>query len=95
MHLKFSGLSLPLLLSFVVCCLAVAPKGPWDKFNFAPESKVVGPVSIKRINGTVTSPSDLIHDSAQFSTIEGGSWIALDFGKEVMSSFSAPRPSHL
>lgn len=71
-----------LLLS--TTCLALAPKGPWDRFNFAPESRIVRPVSIKHVNGTVSSSSVLVDQKATgFATLQGGSWIALDFGKEV------------
>jgi hypothetical protein len=64
--------------------LALAPAGPWDAFNLAPASRVVWPTAIHGVTGTVDTPENLIGDNG-FATISGnGSFVTLDYGKEVL-----------
>ncbi|KIJ42129.1 glycoside hydrolase family 78 protein [Sphaerobolus stellatus SS14] len=73
-----------ILFFFIGFSFGVAPKGPWDGFNLAPSSKVVRPIAVKKTQGTVTSSSKLLgNETNSFATIEGESWITLDFGGEV------------
>ncbi|TRM57630.1 glycoside hydrolase family 78 protein [Schizophyllum amplum] len=63
---------------------ASAPSGPWDDFNYAPSSRTVYPTSVYEISGDVVNADNLAipeGDSARLSS--AGSWIALDFGREV------------
>lgn len=80
------------LLTFGTLCAALAPDGDWNKFNIAPASKTLWPTAVKQTNGTVLSASNLIGNKSTtaFATLSGGSWVALDFGKEVIAS-----PTHL
>lgn len=56
--------------------------GPWDSFNFAPKSRVVRPTALHAINGPVQHASNLLTNSGK-ATLTNGTWVALDFGKEV------------
>ncbi|KAJ7061482.1 Six-hairpin glycosidase [Mycena amicta] len=71
------------IISLVSSGLCLAPAGPWDAFNYAPNSKTVYPASIHSTVGTVTNANELV-DNAGSATLSGnGSWLTLDFGKEV------------
>ncbi|CAK5265870.1 unnamed protein product [Mycena citricolor] len=71
------GLALPL-------CNAVAPSGPWDAFNYAPASKTVRPVSVRTVSGQVAGASGLVASpDAQATFQTSGSYVVLDWGKEV------------
>ncbi|KAJ7226756.1 glycoside hydrolase family 78 protein [Mycena pura] len=73
----------PLLLSITLCA-AVAPKGPWDAFNFAPASKIVTPVSVRTVSGSVRGAQGLVQSSSAQATFTGNSsYVVLDWGKEV------------
>jgi hypothetical protein len=73
----------PLILSIPLCA-ALAPNGPWDAFNYAPESKVVKPVSVRTVSGTVEGADGLVQDSNAQATFTGdSSYVVLDWGKEV------------
>ncbi|KAJ7055763.1 glycoside hydrolase family 78 protein [Mycena amicta] len=75
---------LPLLLTQISLCGAVAPKGPWDVFNYAPASKTVRPVSVRTVNGTVHGAAGLVRSATAQATFSGGSsYVVLDWGKEV------------
>uniref|UniRef100_A0A0W0EY35 Putative Six-hairpin glycosidase n=1 Tax=Moniliophthora roreri TaxID=221103 RepID=A0A0W0EY35_MONRR len=63
--------------------LARAPAGPWDKFNFAPSSRIVHPVSVRHVEGTVRNADRLADTTDGVATFGEGSWVALDFGVEV------------
>jgi hypothetical protein len=53
-----------------------------DDYNLSPFSRTLAPVAVQRINGGVSSPDQILTGSA--TTIKGmGSYIVLDFGKEV------------
>lgn len=62
---------------------ASAPSGPWDAFNYAPESRIVRPAAVFRLHGNVENASDLISSSASAMLNGSGSYVSLDFGKEV------------
>ncbi|PCH42961.1 glycoside hydrolase family 78 protein [Wolfiporia cocos MD-104 SS10] len=77
-----------MILSFLVALSAVtavfcgAPSGPWDAFNYAPESKIVYPRAIRELNGTVLNAGKLLTSGS--ATLTGsGSYVALDFGIEI------------
>ena len=68
-----------LLLGIRVLCSA--PSGPWDAFNFAPQSRTVYPRSIRETHGNVTNLNILSNGSLTISGNE--SHVAFDFGYEV------------
>ncbi|KAK7039312.1 glycoside hydrolase family 78 protein [Favolaschia claudopus] len=75
-------------LSFVICTAALsaalAPPGPWDSFNYAPDSKIVKPVTVRTVSGTVQGANGLVENSEAQATFSGdGSYVVLDWGKEV------------
>ncbi len=77
-------LSLLTVAALVSQCKALAPSGPWDTFNYAPDSRTVYPTAIYTVNGDVSAPENLIGDGTSGSaTLSAYSWIALDFGVEV------------
>lgn len=61
----------------------LAPSGEWDKFNFAPSSRIVTPVAIHSSHGQITNPRNLIEARGKTTFSSSGSWLALDFGIEV------------
>ncbi|KAJ7242348.1 glycoside hydrolase family 78 protein [Mycena haematopus] len=72
------------LALLIPLCAALAPNGPWDAFNYAPESKVVRPVSVRNVSGTVEGADGLVQESdAQATFIGNSSYVVLDWGKEV------------
>ncbi|KAI5118176.1 hypothetical protein M0805_008417 [Coniferiporia weirii] len=78
--------SLKLLALIPVYCglvLASAPGGPWDVFNYAPESRTVRPTGIFKTEGTVHNADSLLTYTGEATLREEGSWVTLDFGKEV------------
>ncbi|ESK87374.1 glycoside hydrolase family 78 protein [Moniliophthora roreri MCA 2997] len=79
MHL----LAFLLLLLFPTRLLARAPAGPWDNFNFAPRSRIVHPVSVRHVEGTVKNADRLVDTTSGMATLSKASWVALDFGAEV------------
>lgn len=92
---SFLATAAAVLLSFDVANIfslrgvnAVAPAGPWDAFNYAPESRTVYPSSVRLTEGSVVGSDNLVGGSANGSaTLEGaGSYVVLDFGKEVRIS---------
>jgi len=60
---------------------AAAPPGPWDAFNLSPASRTVQPVAVFGSGGAVGSPDGVLHGQA--TTLGPGSYVSLDFGKEV------------
>ena len=72
-----------LSLLLLRCASASAPSGPWDAFNYAPESKTVYPTGIHSISGTVNNAQQLVHNAGSAILTGNGSWVALDFGVEV------------
>lgn len=74
-------------LLFVSSSLALAPSGPWDTFNYAPSSRIVSPAAIHSTNGSVDGASNLVNGTTGNATLSGnGSYVVLDFGKEVRDS---------
>ncbi|EIM84461.1 glycoside hydrolase family 78 protein [Stereum hirsutum FP-91666 SS1] len=76
------------MLSFDVANIfvnAAAPAGPWDAFNYAPESKTVYPSAVRQVEGSVVGAENLVGGGEGGSAVlEGvGSYAVLDFGKEV------------
>ena len=63
--------------------LGSAPRGPWDAFNYAPATRVVRPTAIFRTNGAVSGPEKLLQEEGKATLSGEGSYISLDFGKEV------------
>jgi len=88
-HLTSTMLRSTLILSCIVVVSCLAPPGDWDRFNFAPSSRVVTPTAVHSSDGQIMNPSGLI--GAQGNTIfsSSGSWLALDFGVEVRCFFSS------
>ena len=68
---------------YTAVALASAPKGPWDAFNYAPESRLVRPTGVFQTVGSVDSASELVSETGAASISGNGSWVTLDFGKEV------------
>lgn len=62
--------------------VALAPPGPWDKFNYAPTSKVVFPAAIHDVDGSVENADRIVGGSGS-ATLTGSSSFTLDFGVEV------------
>lgn len=65
---------------------AAAPAGPWDAFNYAPESKTVYPSAVREVEGSVVGAENLVGSGGEggSAVLEGaGSYAVLDFGKEV------------
>ncbi|KAH8112125.1 Six-hairpin glycosidase [Phellopilus nigrolimitatus] len=67
----------------VALSFASAPSGPWDAFNYAPESRIVRPAAVFRLHGNVENASNLVSSSGEATLNESGSYVSLDFGKEV------------
>lgn len=79
---------IPIQAFFVLRVFALAPKGEWDSFNYAPKSKTVYPVAIHSQQGSVTDASHLVGSGGGKATLlTSGSWVALDFGVEVRIHF--------
>ncbi|KAF9444839.1 glycoside hydrolase family 78 protein [Macrolepiota fuliginosa MF-IS2] len=72
-------------LSFIsVQVAALAPPGPWDKFNLAPKTRTSRPTSIRTVFGDVQNANALVNSSIGAATLNGnGSYVVLDFGQEV------------
>ncbi|KAF8586716.1 glycoside hydrolase family 78 protein [Ramaria rubella] len=81
-------LTLSTTLPHFPCALALAPSGPWDAFNIAPATRTLWPTAVKTTHGSVSDAANLVgrpkeRAGAGVTTLSEGSWIALDFGKEV------------
>lgn len=77
---------LPLLIPGLIytrLASASAPAGPWDTFNYAPNSKTVYPAGIHSTFGTVNNMQKLVLNAGNATIVGKGSWVALDFGVEV------------
>ena len=83
-------LSVIQLLFFATLALGSAPKGPWDAFNYAPDSRTVRPQTIYNVSGSVKG-SDKLLTEAGLTTFSGNqSYVTLDFGVEVGFLFANP-----
>jgi hypothetical protein len=68
-------------------CAGVAPAGPWDAFNYAPSSRTVYPKTIYSVSGHVQNAHNLVANLNKTATLNGnGSYVVLDFSKEVRTS---------
>ena len=79
-------LSLASVLLFgylLVLAGASAPRGAWDVFNYAPHSRTVRPTTIYKTGGSVSNAWDLLSGTDSATLSGNGSYISLDFGKEV------------
>ncbi|KAF9450982.1 glycoside hydrolase family 78 protein [Macrolepiota fuliginosa MF-IS2] len=72
-----------LLLLHIGLVGSLAPPGDWDRFNYAPSSRVVTPVAIHSSHGQLETPENLIGAKGKATFASSGSWLALDFGTEV------------
>ena len=88
-RLTSTMLHLSLILSCIVAVSCLAPPGDWDRFNFAPSSRVVTPTAVHSSDGQITNPSGLIGAQGNTTFSSSGSWLALDFGVEVRCSLSS------
>lgn len=79
-------LRFPLVLSCTIAVSCLAPPGDWDRFNFAPLSRVVTPTAIHSSDGQITNPSGLVRAQGNTTFLSSGSWLALDFGVEAWLS---------
>lgn len=82
---RVSGLIL-VLLGIASLCPGLAPRGPWDKFNLAPPTRVSRPKSIYASRGNVQDQQNLsssANGSGITTLLGNGSFIVLDFGQEV------------
>ena len=83
-------LSVIQLLFFATLALGSEPKGPWDAFNYAPDSRTVRPQTIYNVSGSVKG-SDKLLTEAGLATFSGNqSYVTLDFGVEVGFLFANP-----
>ena len=74
--------SLAALLFIALQAFSIAPKGPWDHFNFAPKSRTSRPTSIHSIQGNIQNAQALIGSGT--ATLTGNSsFVVVDFGQEV------------
>lgn len=72
-----------LVLLFAASGLCSAPSGPWDKFNYAPATRVVRPTAITKTVGGVKNAKNLFKASGSATLSGNQSWVTLDFGIEV------------
>ncbi|KAF7327050.1 Glycoside hydrolase family 78 protein [Mycena kentingensis (nom. inval.)] len=73
-----------LAASYIALCAGVAPKGLWDAFNYAPESRIARPASVRDVIGNVKDASGLVKSPTSKATLNGnGSYVVLDWGFEV------------
>ncbi|KAF9523611.1 Six-hairpin glycosidase [Crepidotus variabilis] len=79
----FRSLSLFILTFVSGPSLGSAPSGPWDAFNYAPASKTLYPTAIRVVSGTVKNQNLLIGNKGSATLSGNGSYVALDYGKEV------------
>ena len=71
-------------LLYAASVLGLAPKGPWDSFNLAPRTRIVRPTGVHSQQGNVKNSNLLLQDGKNAAVFGStGSWVALDFGKEV------------
>lgn len=71
------------LLSSLSISFGLAPKGPWDSFNYAPQSRTVRPKYIRGTVGVVQGAHHLINSTDGLATLLGESYVTVDFGIEV------------
>jgi hypothetical protein len=57
-------------------------RGPWDAYNYAPQSRTLTPVAVYTTHGRVENPQNLLAGKPT-RLVGNGSYLTLDFGKEV------------
>ncbi|KAG7094575.1 hypothetical protein E1B28_005402 [Marasmius oreades] len=72
---------------------ARAPAGLWDAFNYAPASRVVRPVTVRGVMGSVSGADNLLTGSGMATLGSQGSSVTLDFGIEVGGLISMTLPN--
>ncbi|THH04410.1 hypothetical protein EW145_g5548 [Phellinidium pouzarii] len=75
-----------LLVLFLACCgltSASVLSGPWDAFSYATDSRTVRPTSVFKTEGSVLNAIGLISPAGEATLQSNGSWVVLDFEKEV------------
>lgn len=91
-------LTLLATLSFIALqVVALAPHGPWDKFNFAPKSRTSRPTRIHSLQGDVQNAKALVDSSMGTAVLNGnGSFVVVDFGQEVTNMYKhvSSSPTH-
>ena len=83
-------LSVIQLLFFATLALGSAPKGPWDAFNYAPDSRTVRPQTIYNVSGSVKGSDKLLTEAGLATFYGNQSYVTLDFGVEVGFLFANP-----
>jgi hypothetical protein len=68
------------LCTLFLVCLVVA--APWDHYNLSPETRTIRPVAVHATHGTVDQPTNIIKFKPT-GLIDQGSFIVLDFGKNI------------
>ncbi|KAI5119351.1 hypothetical protein M0805_004028 [Coniferiporia weirii] len=74
------------LLALCFCAGATrasAPSGSWDAFNYAPDSRYVHPTAIYKSVGNIANAKELLTSNGEATLSGNGSYVSLDFGKEV------------
>jgi hypothetical protein len=59
-----------------------APQSVSDKYNYAPSSRTLTPVSVYAMNGSIVNPNNVLTGNAT-AIVGKGAYVVLDFGKEV------------
>lgn len=75
--------TLGLILGTSSLVLASAPSGPWDQFNYAPSSRTVWPTAVRTEQGSIVNSAKLVENAGSATLAANGSWLTLDYGKEV------------
>lgn len=84
--LAAAAVTVPLTLTAPPATAAAPQNGqaarPWDAYNLSPTSRTLRPVAVHTTNGTVTGAQHVL--SGRRTTLTGaGSYVTLDFGKDV------------
>lgn len=78
-----NSLQLAYIIFLLGFALGSAPNGPWDAFNFAPNSRTVWPRSVNRAVGSVRGANNLLTQTGVATLSGKQSYLTLDFGVEV------------
>ena len=87
------GCSFSLLL-LVHLALCTAPRGPWDDYNYAPDSRTVSPQSVVRTEGSISNAKGLLGGDKGAILAGNGSYVTVDFGFEVRGRYVLLQVSH-
>jgi hypothetical protein len=72
-----------LFLSLAAGAYALGEPAPYEKYILAPTSRILHPVSVHRINGTVTSADSLTSSRRGRATFVGDSAVTFDYAKNI------------